>query len=324
VAVDSSGNLFITDAGNLRIRMVTPGGTISTIAGNGSTGYTGDNGAATSAGFVQPAELAVDGTGKVYAVDYGANAVRVLTLTPAPSVFAGGVIPVGSAINTIQPGEWISIYGSNLAGTTAVWNNDFPTSLGGTSVTIDGKPAYIWYVSPGQINVQVPDDSSTGTVSVVVTTAGGSATSSATLAAVAPAFLLLDSTHVTGIILRSNNSGAYGGGTYDIIGPTGSSLGYPTVAAKAGDVVELYATGFGPTNPAVPSGHAFSGAAWAVDAVNVKIGDWNVTPSFAGLSGAGLVQINLTIPGGLGTGDVPLVATVGGSQTPSTVVIALQ
>jgi uncharacterized protein (TIGR03437 family) len=116
----------------------------------------------------------------------------------------------------------------------------------------------------------------------------------------------------------------HGGGTYDIIGPTGSSLGYPTVAAKAGDVVELYATGFGPTNPAVPPGQAFSGAAGAVDAVNVKIGSWNVTPPFAGLSGAGLVQINLTIPGGLGTGDIPLVATVGGSQTPSTVVISLQ
>jgi uncharacterized protein (TIGR03437 family) len=157
-----------------------------------------------------------------------------------------------------------------------------------------------------------------------VTTAGGSATSSVTLAAVAPAFLLLDSTHVTGIIVRSNGSGAYGGGDYDIIGPTGSSLGYPTVAAKAGDNVELFATGFGPTNPAVLSGHAFSGAAWAVDAVNVKIGSWNVTPPFAGLSGAGLVQINLTIPGGLGTGDIPLVATVGGVPTPSTVVISLQ
>jgi hypothetical protein len=94
------------------------------------------------------------------------------------------------------------------------------------------------------------------------------------------------------------------------------------VAAKAGYIVELYAAGCGPTNPAVPAGHAFSGAAWAVDAVNVKIGTWNVTPSFAGLSGAGLVQIDLTIPGGLGTGDVPLVAAVGGSQTLSTVVIS--
>jgi uncharacterized protein (TIGR03437 family) len=325
VTADASGNLFIADGYNQRIRMVTPAGTISTVAGNGNAGYSGDGGAATSASLNYPHALAVGSAGKVYFADTDSGVIRELTPnTPTPSISSGGVVPVYSAVNTVQPGEWVSIYGEDLASTTAVWNSDFPTSLGGTSVTIDGKPAYLWYVSPGQINVQVPDDTKTGSAPVVVTTAAGSATSSVTLAAVAPAFLLLDSKHVTGIILRSNGTGAYGGGTYDVIGPTGNSLGYPTVAARAGDVVELYATGFGPTNPAVPAGHAFSGAAWAVDAVNVKIGSWNVTPSFAGLSGAGLVQINLTIPGGQGTGDVPLVATVGGSQTPTGVVITLQ
>ena len=244
--------------------------------------------------------------------------------TPPPVIFAGGVVPVYSPVNTIQPGEWVSIYGTNLAGATALWDNDFPTSLDGTSVTIDGKPAYLWYVSPGQINLQVPDDTNTGTVTVVVTTAAGTGTSAATLAAVAPAFLLFDTRHVAGIIVRTDGSGACGGGTYDFIGPTGSSLGFPAVAAKAGDVVELYGTGFGPTNPAVPAGRAFSGAAWAVDAVSIQIDNWNVTTSFAGQSGAGLVQINLTIPSGLGTGDVPLAATVGGVETPSGVVISLQ
>ena len=74
----------------------------------------------------------------------------------------------------------------------------------------------------------------------------------------------------------------------------------------------------------MPAGRAFSGAAWAVDAVSIQIDNWNVTTSFAGQSGAGLVQINLTIPSGLGTGDVPLAATVGGVETPSGVVISLQ
>jgi len=77
-------------------------------------------------------------------------------------------------------------------------------------------------------------------------------------------------------------------------------------------------------NPAVLAGQAFSGAARAVDAVNVQIGNWNVTPMFTGLSGAGLVQINVTIPGSLGSGDVPLVAAVGGAQTPAGVVISLE
>jgi len=325
VAVDSSGDIFVTDDDNLRVRKFSVGGTITTIAGNGTEGYSGDGGPATEAQINYDNSIAVDSTGKVYVSDGANAAVRSLVPpTAVPSISPGGVVPLNSAVNTIQTGEWVSIWGSNLAGTTAVWKGDFQTTLGGTTVTIDGRQAYLEYVSPTQINVQVPDDSATGTVQVVVTTAGGSATSTVTLGAVAPSFLLLDSKHVAGIILRSDGSGAYGGGTYDIIGPTGSSLGYPTVAAKAGDIVELFATGFGPTNPVVRAGQAYSGAARTVDAVNVQIGTWNVTPMFAGLSGAGLVQINVTIAGGVGTGDVPLVATVGGAQTPAGVVISLQ
>jgi uncharacterized protein (TIGR03437 family) len=241
-----------------------------------------------------------------------------------PSVAAGGVVPVGSTTPTIQPGEWVSIFGTNLASATATWNGDFPVSLGGTSVTVNGKLAYLWYVSPGQINLQAPDDTATGPVSVVVTTSAGNATATVTLAQFAPSFLLLDTTHVTGIIRRSNGSGAYGGGTYDIIGPTGNSLGSPTVAAKAGDTVELYALGLGPTDPRVLAGKAFSGAASTDNSVTLLIDNVTVTPLFAGLTGAGLYQINLTIPSGLGNGDVPLEALVGGVRTQAGVVISLQ
>ena len=253
-----------------------------------------------------------------------------LQLSPAgggntPTISAGGIVPNGSTTPAIQPGEWINIYGTNLAGGNATWNGEFPQSLGGTSVTINNQPGYLWFVSPGQINVQAPDDTARGSVNVTVTTANGSASSTVTLADVAPAFSLFpDNKHVAGIIIRSNGSGSQGGGTYDLLGPNGSSLGFPTVAAKAGDVVELFGVGFGPTNPAVPAGHAFSGAAATTNSVQVKIGDTSVTPSFAGISGAGLYQINLTIPQGLGTGDKPLAATVGGAQTQSFVVIALQ
>ena len=243
---------------------------------------------------------------------------------PAPSITPGGVVPVGSAVSTIQSGEWVSIYGSNLAGSAFAWDGNFPTSLGGTSVKINGKPAYLSYVSSGQINVQAPTDTATGTVSVVVTTTIGKATAKVTLAEFAPSFFLIDDRHVAGIIVRSDGSGAYGEGAYDILGPTGTSLGYPTVAAKAGDVVELYGTGFGPTKPEVPAGFLFSGTAPTIDAVTLNINNVRVTPTFAGLSGAGLYQINLTVPSGLGTGDVSLVAAVGGNETPRTVVISLR
>ena len=233
-------------------------------------------------------------------------------------------MPVYSSSSVIQPAEWVSIYGTNLANGTVTWNGDFPSSLGGTSVTINGKPGYLWFVSPTQINLQAPDDTATGTVPVVVTTSSGSATSTVTLGQFGPSFCLLDSKHVTGIILRSNGSGAYGGGTYDILGPTGSSLGYSTVAGKVDDIIELFGFGFGPINPAVPAGKIFSGSSPTTNPVNLLIDSVNVPPSFAGMSSAGLYQINLKIPPGLGTGDVPLQATVGGAQTPLGVVISLQ
>ena len=71
-------------------------------------------------------------------------------------------------------------------------------------------------------------------------------------------------------------------------------------------------------------GQPFSEAAPTINPVKVKINSVNLTPAFAGLSGAGLYQLNLTIPSGLGTGDVSLQGVVGGVQTPSGVVISLQ
>lgn len=191
-------------------------------------------------------------------------------------------------------------------------------------MTIDGKAAYLSYASPSQINLQAPLDAATGSVPIVVTTAAGVAKSTATLAAFSPEFFLLDGTHVAGIILRFHGEGAYGGGAYDIIGPTGTSLGYATVAAKAGDSVALFGTGFGPTNPVVLPGQPYSGAAPTVNPVKVKINGSPLTPAFAGLSGAGLYQLNVTIPPGLGTGDVSLQGVAGGVQSPSGVVISLQ
>lgn len=293
-------------------------------------------------GGIFPGGVDADAQGNIYVAGYTAQAglpttagafrssitggydAFIAKINTSPIISPGGVVPVYSTVSTVQPGEWISIFGANLSTGTATWTGNFPTSLGGTSVTIDGKPAYLWYVSPTQINLQVPDDGTTGSVPVVVTTvSGATATSTVTIAPFAPSFNLLDAKHVAGIILRSNGSGAYGGGTYDIVGPTGSSLGYPTVAAKAGDIVELFGVGFGPTNPTVHAGAVYAGAAPTTNPVTVSINNVSVTPSFAGETSAGLYQLNITIPASLGTGDAPLQASVGGSQTP-VVAITLQ
>ena len=285
--------------------------------------------------------MAFDGT-NIWVANGGAVTKINPAIPPGPVITPAGIVPLYSTYSAIQPGEWISIYGSNLASGTTIWTGDFPISLGGTSVTINGKAAYLSLASPGQINLQAPDDTATGTVPVVVTTANGTATSTVGMQKFVPSFALLDSTHVAGIILRSDGSGAYGGGTYDILGPTGSSLGYPTVAAKAGDHLELFGVGFGPTTPVVPAGKAFTGAATTNNAVQIFVGG-NTRPiqpyaslnlSFAGMSSDCVYQFNATMPSPFNwTGDLAIVATLGVClpgeleicvQTQSGVTISLQ
>ena len=89
VAVDGAGNLYIADTGNNRIRKMTPGGTITTVAGTGTTGYSGDNIAATSATLSSPYGVAVDGAGNLYIADYGNNRIRKVTPSGTITTVAG-------------------------------------------------------------------------------------------------------------------------------------------------------------------------------------------------------------------------------------------
>ena len=241
----------------------------------------------------------------------------------APVVTPGGVVPVYSSVTSIQSGSWISIFGSTLATTTAVWNGEFPTTLGGVSVTLNGKAAYLWFVSPTQINLQAPDDDTTGAVEVVVKNGFGTSKSTVTLAPSSPSFSLLDDgKHVAGVILTPDLSGAYGGGTYDLIGPDGA-FPFSTRPAKPGENLILFGVGFGPTNPSVPAGQVFSGAAPTVNPVVISIGGIQADVAFAGLTAAGLYQFNVTVPDGA-TGEQPLQATVNGVRTQAGPVVSLQ
>ena len=154
-------------------------------------------------------------------------------LSPAgtPVITPGGVVPVYSSSTTIQPGSWVSIYGTNLADTTTVWNGDFPTSLGGTSVTVNSRPAYLWLVSPGQINMQAPDDTTAGTVNVVVTTSNGTATSTVTLGPFGPSFSLYNGKYAAAIVGLPVGSPGNSGFGYDYIGPSGG-LPFPSRPVK--------------------------------------------------------------------------------------------
>ncbi len=256
-------------------------------------------------------------------VTIGSPQTVTANFTPiGPTINAGGIVPLYSSTPVIQAGSWISVYGSKFVSGVTTWNGDFPASLGGVSVTINNKPGFLWLVSPGQINMQAPDDTATGPVSVVVRTPTGTATSTVTLAPLGPSFCLLSSKYPSAVILTPDGTGAYGGGTYDLLGPL-KQFPFATRPVKPGESLVLYGVGFGPTIPAVPAGRAFSGAARTVESVTITIGGVRADVQFSGITTTGLYQFNVIVPS-VGSGEQPLKATVAGVQTPSNVFLAVQ
>ncbi len=214
-----------------------------------------------------------------------------------------------SFASTISSGSWTAIFGTNLApaGDSRLWNTSteivngkFPTSLDGTSVTVGGLPAYVEYISPTQVNIQPPDNLTAGQLPVVVTTTSGTSSAfMATVAAVAPGLFPATAPYV--VAQHADNS-------------------YVSTAspAKPGEVIILWGTGFGPANPAVPSGQVFTGDNPLANTVTATIGGQPATIDFSGVVGAGLVQINVQVPASAGNGDTPVVLTVGGNNSTQT------
>jgi len=107
VAVDGSGNLYIADNADACIRKVAAAGTISTVAGNGIQGFSGDGGAATAAQLWSPTAVVVDGNGNVFIADEGNNRIRLLEPAGAGlTISAGGVVNAASyATGAVAPGS---------------------------------------------------------------------------------------------------------------------------------------------------------------------------------------------------------------------------
>ena len=247
---------------------------------------------------------------------YGdAFVVKLATGPPAiASVLNGASFQPG-----IEAGSWAMVKGVNLANSTRTWTSaDFvggnlPAQLDGVSVTIDGKPAFVYYISPTQINVQAPTDSALGAVSVVVNNNGSlSAPGTAQLQAAAPAFFLYPGTDYA-IASRLPD--------YAEVADPSAVPG--TVAAKPGDTLALWGTGFGATNPPVAAGTTVAGAPAAVTAPTVTVGGMAVPVVSAVLTvgSAGLYQVTIQLPANVPAGAVAVQAFVGGVLTQAGVAI---
>ena len=105
VVVDAAGNVYMTDFNNNRIRMVSTAGIISTYAGTGVGGFSGDGGQATAAELYNPTEVAVDAAGNVYVADQGNNSIRKVSTAGIISTFAGNGTMLSYSCTTCYGGD---------------------------------------------------------------------------------------------------------------------------------------------------------------------------------------------------------------------------
>jgi len=264
----------------------------------------------------------------------GIATINVATgqIDPHSSIFGPGVSPVALApdplttpapvitlvanaeggVATISPNSWVEIKGSNLAppGDTRIWqtpdfvNNQLPTSLDGVSVTVNGVPAYVYYVSPTQVNILTPPNAISGSVPVQITENGVvSASFMVQAQAESPSFFIfgggpyIAATHVDGSYL----------------GPTSLYPGF-TTPAKPGETIVLYANGFGPTSQPIVSGSETQSGTLSPMPL-ITIGGVAATVTFAGLVAPGEFQFNVVVPPTLSSGDQPTIATYNGLTT---------
>jgi uncharacterized protein (TIGR03437 family) len=155
-----------------------------------------------------------------------------------------------------------------------------PTQLDGVSVTVNGNPAYVYYISATQFNVLTPDDSTLGSVPVQVSTSqGASNIVNAT-----------ESAFSAGLFTFSTEARTYAAA----VRADGTYLG-PATPAKPGDIILLFGTGFGPTMPPSAGGQLVNPAAVS-KSVTVLIGGFRATVQSATLISPGLYQVNLVVP----------------------------
>jgi uncharacterized protein (TIGR03437 family) len=268
----------------------------------------------------------------IYATDY--------VLTPASTATANvpaikSVANAASGAPGIEAGSWVTITGTNFAASDQTWdnailNNVFPTTLGGVTVSIDGSPAPIAFVNQTQINVLAPATRTIGDVNVVVSNGtGSSAPAKAAMQAASPGFFTFTQNqgkYIAAVVLDTTG--------FEYLAPPsllGSSA--QSRAAKAGDTILLYGTGFGPTTSplspamassvAIPLAHTTGDITAAV--AQVTVGGIAAQLQFCGIVSPGVYQINVVVPPGVASGDQAVtMKLLSGPSVPQTVFVPVQ
>jgi uncharacterized protein (TIGR03437 family) len=229
-----------------------------------------------------------------------------LTLPPpqlAPQITSGSAVNGASftAVGGLAPGSIFTIFGSNLApDSVEVGGTPLPASLLSTSILIGGVAAPLFFISPSQINAQVPFEATPGNSTLTVRVSGMfSAVVPLEIAAAAPGIFLYDGNRA----VAQNQDG---------------SLNGPDHPSNPGDVMVLYFTGQGAVNnpvatgaaaPANPLSSPIGATSVSVGGVQAVVRASVLTPGFVGLA-----QVNFVVPG-VSAGDQLVIVNIGGAES---------
>ena len=343
LAVDGDGRVFVSDTVNERVRVLTPlasnacvfGLTPNRLAVNAAdsaatiriTASSGD--CAWSAVADVPwirITSATGGTGSGSVTisiaantgkDWRTGRIRFgdtsLTVTqagaPQPLIPLGATVNAATGRQPVAPGSFATIYAAGLAGADLFWDaaiaggTFLPKELGGIRVRIGGKDCYVSYAGPSQINVLLPPDVAPGIAEVELSNPHGLDRAWVEVAPVAPGFF----SYLVGGKMYAAALYANEAVRVDAARP-----------ARAGDHLQLYATGLGATAEPYPAGQVLDRPypAAELSQIQVQFDGRKVEVLYAGLVAAGLWQINVRVPEGLPSGDLPVLLTVGPHAAP--------
>jgi uncharacterized protein (TIGR03437 family) len=240
------------------------------------------------------------------------------------AITAGGFGGFASA----APGSWIEIYGSSLATGSRQWagadfnGNNAPTTLDGTTVTIGGQKAFISYISPAQVNAQVPSNIATGTQQVVVINGTVSSAAYGLPIQLADPGLLAPPVFLIGG--KQYAVALHADGTFVL--PPGAIAGLTTSQAKPGETILMYGVGFGAVTPAMPAGQIVTVANQLAQTAVILFNGAAAQLSYSGLAPnfIGLYQFNVVVPNASDNDALPLTFTLGGTRGAQTLYTAVK
>jgi uncharacterized protein (TIGR03437 family) len=224
---------------------------------------------------------------------------------PSPSVNSGGGVSASAfgKFTSVAPGSWIEIYGTSLAAGTQTWGSsnfngvNGPTMLGGTSVSIGGLAAFVDYISPLRVNVQVPGGVKTGAQPLILTNAAGASPPlTVTVNATQPGLLAPSNFNIGG---TQYVVAQFADGTYVL--PPGAISGITSERAQPGDTIVIYGTGFGSVTPNIPPGQLVEQFNTLAGSFTISFGGTQATAiAYDGLAPnfMGIYQFNVVVPTG--------------------------